>query len=211
MHERREYTNNKYAMDAVADISAPPEGSAAPKITFGFAEGNDVGNGLAVYTSASTKPPHVNIEFPAAPKNEETRYTLVLVDPDGENLFSRDTAYAHWIITDLGPDDVPFSKDSGALDALDVIVPYQKPDHDTDVHRFVFILYEETTTRSVDRPGQRDGFNLRDWADENELVAVAGAYFVSVAEGEKLTPADRDRQQQAWVDASRKDKGWIWG
>ena len=93
--------HNQYAINAVIDLAPPVDDDNAPELAFGYMEDRTIPYREMVYVSASTKPPRIEISFPNP--GTPTRYTLVLLDPDGENLHTLDASFAHWIVANLGP------------------------------------------------------------------------------------------------------------
>lgn len=111
----------------------------------------------------------------------------------------------HWIVTNL---TLPFQSPNsdGALDwlssffytkepevfSVQEIMPYlpPTPPPETGYHRYVFILLAPATendiqgelTKPKDRPHWgygKVGAGVREWADENNLVAVGANFFYS--------------------------------
>ena len=205
--------HNQYAINAVIDLAPPVDDENAPELAFGYMEDRTIPYREMVYVSASTKPPRIEISFPNP--GTPTRYTLVLLDPDGENLHTLDASFAHWIVANLGPDDVPFggSRYADVLSGLDEVLPYVAPSHTMGVRRLVFVLFAQAKPEQGLGHPQRTGFNLRAFAENNGLVAVRATHFLSIAEDQPITEEIQVAMQESWVSANNEREaspGW-WG
>ena len=136
---------------------------------------------------------------PARTVRSNMTYTLVLSDPDATSRAEPVKGQmCHWIVTNLTL-PVQSSNSDGALDWLSSfysakesedkgikgIIPYlpPTPPPKTGYHRYVFVLLgpatEESMGRELTKPTDRPhwgygkvGAGVREWADENDLVAV---------------------------------------
>lgn len=58
------------------------------------------------------------------------------------------------------------------------IVKYEIPRPNIGIHRYVFLLYKQKGRQAVMKtPNSRDGFNVRKFADDNELGPPVAAVF----------------------------------
>ncbi|KAL9318980.1 hypothetical protein ACSQ67_015497 [Phaseolus vulgaris] len=59
-----------------------------------------------------------------------------------------------------------------------VLVSYEMPKPYIGIHRFVFVLFQQTRRQCVTPPSSRDHFNTRKFSSENDLgLPVAAVYF----------------------------------
>ena len=160
----------------------------------------DLGN--RIKPKKVTSPPIFNIDVSAiAPSRtlSNTTYTLVLSDPDATSRAEPVMAQmCHWIVTNLtlpfqssNSDQAPdwpsssFSLRESENNGIEEIMPYipPTPPPKTGYHRYVFVLLapvmEEDMQRELTKPRARPhwgygkvGAGVRDWANENGLVAV---------------------------------------
>ncbi|KAL6585661.1 Protein TERMINAL FLOWER 1 [Orobanche minor] len=101
-----------------------------------------------------------------------TFYTLVMTDPDYPNPSDPSLKeHLHWLVTDIpGTTAASFGKE---------VKKYEKPKADIGIHRYVFVLFQQTGRKTVTHlPTSRDHFNTRGFADANGLGdPVAAIYF----------------------------------
>ena len=136
---------------------------------------------------------------PTRTLNSNTTYTLVLSDPDATSRAEPVMGQmCHWIVTNLtlpyqsslsgGPISRPLffhSVEGFEVKRAEEIVPYlpPTPPPKTGYHRYIFVLLAPKTkegirgelTKPKDRPHWgygKVGAGVREWADENSLVAV---------------------------------------
>ncbi|XP_039117983.1 CEN-like protein 2 [Dioscorea cayenensis subsp. rotundata] len=124
-------------------------------------------NGHEFYPSALTSKPRVEVQ------GEDLRslFTLLMTDPDvpgPSDPYLRE--HLHWIVTDIpGTTDASFGRE---------VVNYESPRPNIGIHRFIFVLFKQKKRLSVSAPASRDGFNTRQFAEENDLgLPVAAVYF----------------------------------
>ncbi|XP_073008148.1 protein VERNALIZATION 3-like [Typha latifolia] len=104
-------------------------------------------------------------------RNTSNLYTLVMVDPDApspSNPTKRE--HLHWLVT-----DIPESTDASYGNE---IVSYESPRPTSGIHRFVFVLFQQSDPQAIDAPGWRPNFITRDFAALYNLgPPVAALYF----------------------------------
>ncbi|KAL6508456.1 Protein TERMINAL FLOWER 1-like [Orobanche hederae] len=101
-----------------------------------------------------------------------TFFTLVMTDPDFPNPSNpRLKERLKWLVRDIpGTTDASFGKE---------VKKYEKPKADIGIHRYVFVLFQQTGRGTVtDLPSSRDYFNTLIFAADNDLgPPVAAIYF----------------------------------
>jgi len=115
----------------IAGLADEPAVPANPAFSLGFR-----GNGTVYTPAATATPPRVT--FAAA--KPDTRYTLVLTDPDAPDRASHVyREFVHWVVSDL-----TFAAD-GTAEAGTTVLPYVGPGPpcNSGLHRYVFLLYEQ--------------------------------------------------------------------
>ncbi|CAA3026703.1 Hypothetical predicted protein [Olea europaea subsp. europaea] len=95
----------------------------------------------------------------------------VMTDPDvpgPSDPYLRE--HIHWLVTDIpGTTDVTFGRE---------LVSYEIPRPNIGIHRFVFVLFQQTARQTVSPPASRDHFSTRSFAAENNLgLPVAAVFF----------------------------------
>ncbi|XP_072958970.1 protein VERNALIZATION 3-like [Typha angustifolia] len=104
-------------------------------------------------------------------RNTSNLYTLVMVDPDApspSNPTKRE--HLHWLVT-----DIPESTDASYGNE---IMGYESPRPTSGIHRFVFVLFQQSDSQAIDTPGWRPNFITRDFAALYNLgPPVAALYF----------------------------------
>ncbi|KAL6546685.1 hypothetical protein OROMI_022406 [Orobanche minor] len=132
--------------------------------------GKEISNGSEVKPSSAAQPPRLLIR--GSPNDY---YTLVMVDPDAPSP-SEPTLreWLHWLVIDIpGGSNASQGKE---------LMPYMGPQPPTGIHRYVFAAFRqhglmETVSR---RPVERERFDTRRFASENELgLPAAAVYFNS--------------------------------
>jgi len=117
-------------------------------------------------------------------------YTITLTDPDAPSRDNPEwSEMCHWIAT-----KVPLSSDTHSLkkNKLKEVMPYKPPGPPpkTGKHRYVFLVFTpaNSTTKKLhlSKPDDRQHWGtgkerhgVRDWAEENGLVAVAANFIYS--------------------------------
>ncbi|OEL31782.1 CEN-like protein 2 [Dichanthelium oligosanthes] len=112
-------------------------------------------NGHEIYPSAIVSKPRVE----------------VMTDPDvpgPSDPYLRE--HLHWIVTDIpGTTDASFGRE---------VISYESPRPNIGIHRFIFVLFKQKRRQTVTVPSVRDHFNIRQFAEENDLgLPVAAVYF----------------------------------
>ena len=149
---------------------------------------------------------------PTRTVKDNVTYTLVLTDPDATSRADPVKAQmCHWIATNItkqyhsdvsgGFDQLlslAFGKGSGGS-GIHELMPYvpPSPPPKTGYHRYVFVLLapgaDADPSRDLKKPKDRPhwgygtvGAGVREWADENDLVAVGEALLRSYHINDKL-------------------------
>ncbi|CAA2960560.1 protein TERMINAL FLOWER 1-like isoform X1 [Olea europaea var. sylvestris] len=142
--------------------------SFSPTTQMSVTYGNrQVFNGHEFYPSTVTTRPRVEV----CGGDMRTFYTLVMTDPDvpgPSDPYLRE--HIHWLVTDIpGTTDVTFGRE---------LVSYEIPRPNIGIHRFVFVLFQQTARQTVSPPASRDHFSTRSFAAENNLgLPVAAVFF----------------------------------
>ncbi|XP_021753086.1 protein HEADING DATE 3A-like isoform X1 [Chenopodium quinoa] len=80
------------------------------------------------------------------------------------------------LVTDIpGTSDASFGEE---------VVPYDSPQPSREIHRIVFVLFQQKGAQTVYSPGWRQNFNTRDFAEVYDLTPVAAVYFNCQREGD---------------------------
>ncbi|XP_028782369.1 protein CENTRORADIALIS-like [Neltuma alba] len=137
------------------------------RMTVTYSNNKQVFNGHELFPSAVTARPRVEI----AGADMRSFFTLVMTDPDvpgPSDPYLRE--HLQWLVTDIpGTTDATFGKE---------LVSYEIPKPNIGIHRFVFVLFKQNRRQCVASPSNRDHFNTRNFAAENELgLPVAAVYF----------------------------------
>ncbi|OVA05994.1 Phosphatidylethanolamine-binding protein PEBP [Macleaya cordata] len=126
-------------------------------------------NGQELSPSLLTTKPRVEVQG----GDMRSFFTLVMTDPDvpgPSDPYLRE--HLHWIVSDIpGTTDAMFGKE---------VISYEIPRPYIGIHRYVFVLFKQKSRQStvVTPPSSRDHFNVRKFAEENELdLAVAAVFF----------------------------------
>ncbi|KAL2037679.1 hypothetical protein N7G274_009624 [Stereocaulon virgatum] len=149
---------------------------------------------------------HVSGIAPTRTTKDNAAYVLVLTDPDATSRTEPVKAQmCHWIATNITAENI--SKDSlGALTSLpsfeikigsggsgiQELMPYfpPAPPPKTGYHRYVFVLLapaaNDEPSGHLEKPRDRPqwgygkiGAGVREWAAENDLIAVGANFFYS--------------------------------
>nr|ABP02016.1 flowering locus T-like 2 [Oxybasis rubra]AOM81058.1 flowering locus T-like 2 protein [Oxybasis rubra] len=100
-----------------------------------------------------------------------TFYTLVMVDPDApspSNPHLRE--YLHWMVT-----DIPGTSDASSDE--EEMYCYESPQPSMGMHRYVFVLFQQSGRQTVYTPGWRINFETEAFAEIYNLKPVAAVYF----------------------------------
>ncbi|KAF1862311.1 hypothetical protein Lal_00026837 [Lupinus albus] len=131
-----------------------------------FINNREISNGCELRPSHLINRPRVSV----GGEDLRTFYTLVLVDADApspSNPFLKE--YLHWMVTDIpATTSAVFGKE---------VMFYERPEPSAGIHRNVFILFKQLGRDTVITPQWRQNFNSRTFAESNNLVPVAAAYF----------------------------------
>ena len=219
-HARHANNNLRMALDATdveGLLALPPD---APSLTM-WVDGSRIRQGGIAGPSALQRAPDVVVNTTAmsAKHRASRRYTLVLVDPDGEYLHFRGASYAHWIVTGIRlpkppkPDArqptyaVTAKKGGGAR-----LLKFRAPKFEAGVHRLVLVLFEETEKDVRWRkPKKRGGFVLAEFAERHELIPASATYIVAVADedidqGAEYFTEEIRKMREEWVKTT--EVGW---
>ncbi|KAL6131990.1 PREDICTED: CEN-like protein 1 [Fragaria vesca subsp. vesca] len=127
-----------------------------------------VSNGHEIMPSVIAAKPRVDI----GGEDMRAAYTLIMTDPDYPSPSDPCLReHLHWMVTDIpGTTDVSFGRE---------VVEYETPKPVVGIHRYVFLLFQQTRGRQTVRvPASRDNFNTRKFSQENSLgLPVAAVYF----------------------------------
>ncbi|KAJ1255930.1 hypothetical protein BS78_K017600 [Paspalum vaginatum] len=155
----------------VGDIVDYFPASALLRLLYG---GREMTCGSELRPSQVAKEPTVHI---TGGRGGRALYTLVMVDPDSpspSDPYNRE--YLHWLVTDI--------PDGAGANLGTEVVEYESPRPSAGIHRFVFIVFQQTVRQAIYAPGWRANFNTRDFAACYSLGApVAAAYFNCQREG----------------------------
>merc|ERR1711973_1025387 len=106
--------------------------------------------------------------WPVAP---ESMYTVLMVDPDASSEQPR----LHWLVV-----NIPSCNIMGGMTYMQYDGPH--PPADTGDHRYVFLVYHQTSSIEGDLPStddERTSFDLNEFVTSNNVHLVAGNYFLS--------------------------------
>lgn len=172
-------------------------------------EGKEFEAGAELTPKQSNQAPTISY-----PNDKDKFYTLVLTDPDAparSNPLFRE--FIHWVVTDIPGDDV-----SNGTTVVDHLGP--APPHDSGLHRYVFLAFEQEKKGAVDvkevaelyegRGGKKVGdiiqkYNLKvkaaqvfqaQWGEECDAYHTAMAW---------MPPADYQSPTQKKSEAEKKE------
>lgn len=156
--------------------------SGALNITYGSKQ---VQPGCELTVAETQEIPQIEAYVPSI--NESSLYTLVVTDPDaprrGDPTWSE---YAHYLVSNIRLNasqsgefqKMDFSK---AQELLSYLGPGPPPE--TSLHRYVFLLFEGSTTKQPsDRPNWglgKPGAGAIDWLESEALTPIALNFFVA--------------------------------
>ncbi|XP_020106515.1 protein FLOWERING LOCUS T-like [Ananas comosus] len=131
-----------------------------------FYSNRELTNGSELKPSQVANEPRIEI----GGRDIRTFYTLVMVDPDSpspSNPTKRE--YLHWLVTDI-------PETTNATFGNEVVC-YESPCPTAGIHRFVLVLFRQSVRQTVDAPGWRSNFNMRDFAAFYNLGPPVAAVF----------------------------------
>ncbi|KAG0484910.1 hypothetical protein HPP92_008998 [Vanilla planifolia] len=148
----------------VGDVLDPFVRSATLRVIY---NNKEITNGTGLRQSATMNPPRVEIES----HNQETLYTLVMVDPDAPSPTNpTNREYLHWLVTDI--------QETMDASSGNEVVTYETPRTPAGIHRIIFVLFRQEIQQTIYAPGWRQNFNTRDFAAVYNLgPPVAAVYF----------------------------------
>ncbi|KAJ4809742.1 Flowering locus T protein [Rhynchospora pubera] len=148
----------------IGDVVDPFVRTTSLRVVYGT---KDVTNGCEFKPSQVVHQPRVEV----GGNDLRTFYTLVMVDPDAPSPSDPSIReYLHWMVIDIpGTTGATFGQE---------IWPYESPNPNSGIHRFVFVLFQQLGRQTVYTPGWRQNFNTRDFTELYNLGSpVAAVYF----------------------------------
>lgn len=124
----------------------------------------------------------------------ETKYTLMLVDPDAPTPDDPKFVYwRHWIVSSIPASASSQAPDGNVVDAGKALTEYlgPGPKDESQPHRYLFLLYREpeamkTLTKS-DAGGeefvQRRSFAVKEWVEMHGMELVGVNWMLGAGDG----------------------------
>ncbi|KAJ3694267.1 hypothetical protein LUZ60_009747 [Juncus effusus] len=127
----------------------------------------EVKNGCEFRPAAVVQQPRVEV----GGTDFDAFFTLVMVDPDAPSPSEPNLReYLHWLVT-----DIPIHTEASFGNE---ITQYERPRPERGIHRFIFVLFQQSRRQTVYAPGWRQNFCTRDFAELYNLGSpVAALYF----------------------------------
>lgn len=173
-------------------------------LTASYGKNLDVSFGNTLKVSDTQSAPEIHATFTDfdAASASDTKYTLILTDPDAPSRTDKAySEYAHHIVTGLTLKAINNASGASAFSAEAVadafaapidfssgneILKYEGPGPPpkTGLHRYVYILFKETKPSATEWTGERfrfgtdvPGTGVKDYASKQGLVPLAVNYF----------------------------------
>uniref|UniRef100_A0A7S2UZW4 Uncharacterized protein n=1 Tax=Fibrocapsa japonica TaxID=94617 RepID=A0A7S2UZW4_9STRA len=128
-------------------------------------EGEKVENGHSMLSEQVANAPTVKLTG----VQSSALYTLVMVDPDHPGpMHPINREWVHWIVTDIPGGNISRGKE---------ILSYDSPKPVFHIHRYIIIVFKQTSKDISDEIKKRPNFHVKEFAMKHRMDPVGALFF----------------------------------